>query len=315
MSAQKPTNPTKSTTATTSPTTTPFTTPNAPVHMPFWKTFVAGGTAGIIEILVMYPTDVIKTRNQLSTIKNKNMLSTMIDISRYEGTSALYRGIASPILAEAPKRAVKFATNEEYKKLLSKSDGTLPAERAFIAGALAGSTETVVNCPFEVVKVRMQAKGSTYKSTADCLIQTLKHDGVRGLYAGGEPQLLRNAVWNGTYFGLIGTIRQVIPAPTTATKRDTMIYNFTCGSIAGASGTILNTPLDVVKSRMQNQPRVPQGVIPKYNWTLPSLGIVYREEGISALYRGLGPRLVRLGPGGGIMLVAFDKVSELLKDY
>lgn len=245
----------------------------------------------------MYPTDVIKTRNQLSTVKNKNMFSTMVDVVKYEGTSALYRGIASPILAEAPKRAVKFATNEEYKKLLQTADGQLPPIRAFAAGALAGSTETFVNCPFEVIKVRMQAKGSTYKSTLDCAVQTIKADGIRGLYAGVEPQLLRNAVWNGTYFGLIGTIRTLLPAPQSASKRDTMLYNFTSGAIAGASGTILNTPLDVVKSRMQNQPRPPPGVVPKYNWTLPSLATVYREEGLSALYRGLGPRLVRLGPG------------------
>lgn len=32
-------------------------------------------------------------------------------------------------------------------------------------------------------------------------------------------------------------------------------------------------------------------------------------------YRGLGPRLVRLGPGGGIMLVAFNAILDMLKDF
>lgn len=100
--------------------------------------------AGIIEILVMYPTDVIKTRNQLSTTKNKNMFIAIRDIARYEGTSALYRGIASPIFAEAPKRAVKFSANEEYKRLLQLPDGTLPSSRAFACGALAGMLMTIV---------------------------------------------------------------------------------------------------------------------------------------------------------------------------
>jgi solute carrier family 25 2-oxodicarboxylate transporter 21 len=36
-----------------------------------------------------------------------------------EGAGNLYRGIISPILAEAPKRALKFSSNEQYKKLLA----------------------------------------------------------------------------------------------------------------------------------------------------------------------------------------------------
>jgi len=275
---------------------------------------VAGGTAGIIEILVMYPTDVMKTRAQLSTTVNKNMFATMYDVVKTEGIGALYRGIASPILAEAPKRAVKFATNEKYKEMLAKPDGTLPAERAFVAGALAGSTEVIVNCPFEVIKVRMQAKNSPYKSTLDCAIQTVKAEGIVGLYRGAEPQIWRNAVWNGTYFGLIGTIRQKLPTPADATHNQVMLYNFITGAIAGTAGSILNTPFDVVKSRMQNQKPV-AGQPLKYLWTLPSLAAVYREESLRALYKGLGPRLVRLGPGGGIMLVTFDKIAELLKRF
>lgn len=178
-----------------------------------------------------------------------------------------------------------------------------------------GATETFVNCPFEVIKVRMQAKGSTYKSTLDCAIQTFRMGGIRAIYAGFEPQLLRNAVWNGTYFGLIGTIKNVIPVAPNATKKDKYVHSTLTGAIGGAVGTCLNTPLDVVKSRMQNQPSVAPGQTPKYNWTLPSLKTVYQEEGLASLYKGLGPRLVRLGPGGGIMLVAFDFMKELLEPY
>lgn len=319
-SPPKPTVPTQSPTATTTTTSSQqlqhlgHKAPSASHNLPFWKTFVAGGTAGIIEILVMYPTDVMKTRAQLSTTANKNMFVTMYEVVRTEGIGALYRGIASPILAEAPKRAVKFATNEKYKEMLARPDGSLPPQRAFLAGAMAGATEVIVNCPFEVIKVRMQAKNSPYKSTLDCAIQTLKSEGIVGLYRGAEPQLWRNAAWNGTYFGLIGTIRQKLPTPADATHNQIMLYNFITGAIAGTAGSILNTPFDVVKSRMQNQKYLP-GQPLKYKWTFPALITVYREEGVRALYKGLGPRLVRLGPGGGIMLVAFDKIAELLKRF
>lgn len=39
---------------------------------------------------------------------------------------------------------------------------------------------------------------------------------------------------------------------------------------------MLNTPFDVVKTRIQNQAK---GSVLKYNWTLPGVAMVYREEG------------------------------------
>jgi hypothetical protein len=41
----------------------------------------------------------------------------------------------SPVLAEAPKRAIKFASNEQYKKLLADETGKMTTFRSAIAGA------------------------------------------------------------------------------------------------------------------------------------------------------------------------------------
>jgi len=279
--------------------------------LPFHKQVVAGGSAGIAEILIMYPTDVIKTRAQLSKMP-LSMIGAAKSIMATEGFGTFYRGMISPILAEAPKRAIKFSANEQYKTLLKNDKGELPWNRAFVAGALAGSTETVINCPFEVVKVRMQAKENRgrFKSTMDCAKQLFQAEGFRGLYAGAEPQLWRNAVWNGIYFGIIGTVRQMMPVPKGASKGQKMGTEFITGAVGGGIATTFNTPFDVVKSRMQNQ--LP-GQVRKYNWSMPSLATIYREEGFRALFKGYGPRMVRLGPGGGIMLVAFEKVSEWIR--
>jgi solute carrier family 25 2-oxodicarboxylate transporter 21 len=119
--------------------------------VPFWKNLVAGGGAGVLEVVIMYPLDVVKTRSQLSTTSQRGVLATLQSIVREEGFARLYRGLSSPIVAEAPKRAAKFTFNEKYKQLLGQ-------EHYAMAGTLAGMSEALVNCPFEVVKVRMQAK-------------------------------------------------------------------------------------------------------------------------------------------------------------
>eukprot|EP01084_Bolivina_argentea_P314470 544692_1 len=279
-----------------------------------WKSVVAGSSAGLCEVLVMYPTDVAKTRQQLSMGKTVPMVRILRSIVIEEGATNLYRGLLSPILAEAPKRAIKFTTNENYKVLFQNQDGNLTGFRAAAAGACAGMTECSVNTPFEVVKVRMQAKENLgrFKNMGGCLVHLVKSEGLLGLYVGLESHLWRNAFWNGTYFGCIDYLKKEILCPPEGSSP--VLYNFAAGIVGGTLATLTNTPFDVVKSRMQNQ-IVQEGEIPQYRYTVPSLLTVLSKEGVRSVYKGVGPRLVRLGPGGGIMYVAFQFVQELLKDF
>jgi solute carrier family 25 (mitochondrial 2-oxodicarboxylate transporter), member 21 len=84
------------------------------------------------------------------------------------------------------------------------------------------------------------------------------------------------------------------------------------GFVSGTLGSCVNIPFDVAKSRIQGPQPVP-GVV-KYKSTFGSMAIVAREEGWRALYKGLVPKVMRLGPGGAIMLVVYDYVFEFLKE-
>lgn len=103
----------------------------------------AGGSAGFVEVCIMHPLDLVKTRLQIqsnvrSGIKSSdpNYYSGIVDcmkkMYRYEGLTSFWKGILPPILAETPKRAVKFATFEQYKKLfLFGSSAPTPLVRIF----------------------------------------------------------------------------------------------------------------------------------------------------------------------------------------
>lgn len=69
-----------------------------------------------------------------------------------------------------------------------------------------------------------------------------------------------------------------------------MTNDLISGAVGGTVGTILNTPMDVVKSRIQNTPKIP-GQVPKYNWAWAGVVTVFREEGFSALYKGFLPKV------------------------
>ncbi len=143
--------------------------------LPFSMQFTAGAIAGISEILIMYPLDVVKTRFQLQVGKPTDsaaytsVLDCFQKIVKQEGFSRLYRGIVAPILVEAPKRATKFAANEQYSNLYLHLLGRQKMTQglSIATGISAGMTEAFVVVSFELVKIRMQDKSNV--STQDIL--------------------------------------------------------------------------------------------------------------------------------------------------
>ncbi|KAK2801124.1 hypothetical protein FQN50_007851 [Emmonsiellopsis sp. PD_5] len=292
--------------------------------LPFAYQFAAGAVAGVSEILVMYPLDVVKTRVQLQTGKGagEEAYNGMVDcfrkIIKNEGFSRLYRGISAPILMEAPKRATKFAANDSWGAFYRSFFGIEKTNQplAILTGATAGATESFVVVPFELIKIRLQDKASAgkYNGMIDVVKKIVQQEGPLAMYNGLESTLWRHILWNAGYFGCIFQIRSQLPTPEPGNKTEQMRNDLIAGSIGGTAGTILNTPMDVVKSRIQNSPKV-AGSVPKYNWAWPALGTIMKEEGFSALYKGFTPKVLRLGPGGGILLVVFTTVTDFFRKF
>lgn len=137
----------------------------------------------------------------------------------------------------------------------------------------------------------------------------LRSEGLKAFSVGLESTIWRHASWNGGYFGTIYFLKS--RNSHDGSKSSSLIENFIRGAVGGAVGTILNTPFDVVKTRIQNKSIASShGSAP---WTMPAMVALAREEGFKALYKGFVPKVFRLGPGGGILLVVFDTVIEGLK--
>lgn len=140
----------------------------------------AGGSAGFVEVCIMHPLDLVKTRLQLqgnrvpltinpayaqqlplpklpTAVYYNGVFDCFAKMYRLEGIPALWKGIVPPILAETPKRATKFLCFEQYKRFfMFGSDRATPLTYS-LAGLGAGATEAIIVNPFEVVKVAMQA--------------------------------------------------------------------------------------------------------------------------------------------------------------
>ncbi|PQE04416.1 mitochondrial 2-oxodicarboxylate carrier protein [Rutstroemia sp. NJR-2017a BVV2] len=273
-----------------------------------------------LPFVYQFAADVVKTRVQLQTGKEvgadryNGMVDCFRKIIKNEGFSRLYRGIEAPILMEAPKRATKFAANESWGKFYRDIFGVAKMNQSLsvLTGATAGATESFVVVPFELVKIRLQDRASAGKYTGmvDCVTKIVKTEGPLALYNGLESTMWRHILWNAGYFGCIFQVKALLPKAEN--KKQETLVNLVSGATGGTVGTILNTPMDVVKSRIQNSPKI-AGSIPKYNWAWPALATVMKEEGFGALYKGFLPKVLRLGPGGGILLVVFTGVTDFFR--
>uniref|UniRef100_A0A182XHE9 Mitochondrial 2-oxodicarboxylate carrier n=1 Tax=Anopheles quadriannulatus TaxID=34691 RepID=A0A182XHE9_ANOQN len=286
----------------------------------------AGGSAGFVEVCIMHPLDLVKTRLQLqaspsagaakSTTYYNGVFDCIRKMAQSEGVFSLYKGILPPVLVETPKRAVKFLTFEQYKRFfLFGSDKPTPLTFS-LAGLGAGVTEAILVNPFEMVKVTLQAnknKMGQVPSTWAVTKQIINESGfgLNGLNRGLTATIGRNGVFNMIYFGFYHSVKGIVPEYKDPVQE--FLRKVGIGFVSGTLGSIVNIPFDVAKSRIQGPQPIPGQV--KYRTTFGSMVIVAREEGFGALYKGLTPKVMRLGPGGAIMLVVYDYVYAFLDDY
>lgn len=290
-----------------------------------FQQFAAGGGAGLVEILIMQPLDVVKTRIQIQVKGAPGSYNGLGDcfrtIYRVEGPKAFYKGIVPPICAETPKRATKFFAFERYAQLLTPTlgkDGGKDGQKLrtplvySLAGFLCGATEAVVVNPFERVKIQLQNERGTSTSPVAKLKEIHAQGGwntKNGLNRGLTSTIGRHAVWNCIYFGLYHTCKDVIP-PREEGEAKYFATRVFLGLCAGTLASIVNIPYDVAKSRIQG----PLVLLPngkeKYTGCHQTMLLVAKEEGAAALFKGLAPKLMRLGPSGAIMMLVYETLVE-----
>lgn len=91
------------------------------------------------------------------------------------------------------------------------------------------------------------------------------------------------------------------------------MYNFALGGLAGAFGATIVYPIDLVKTRMQNQRSTVVGQL-LYKNSMDCVRKVFHNEGFLGFYRGLGPQLIGVAPEKAIKLTVNDFVRSRAMD-
>eukprot|EP00750_Incisomonas_marina_P033387 INCI9833.1.p1 GENE.INCI9833.1~~INCI9833.1.p1 ORF type:complete len:288 (-),score=46.92 INCI9833.1:122-985(-) len=167
------------------------------------ESVMAGVVAGSLEaVLAVTPLETLKTR-----LINNNLpfVSGTADILRKEGLGGIYKGVVPTIAKQSLNQASRFFVYNNYAAFMKTRLGTkdLDTQWAVFGGMIAGTASSFVNQPVDTIKTRMQGVGAgRYKSTIDCVVQTVKNEGPLALYKGLIPRLGRVVPGQGIIFGV-----------------------------------------------------------------------------------------------------------------
>jgi solute carrier family 25, member 33/36 len=250
-------------------------------------------------------------------------------IYTHEGFRALFRGLGANVLGVVPARSINFYVYGNGKRLLNERFNPEGRENPWsihlTAAAIAGIATGTATNPIWLVKTRLQldknsasndpSRGRQYRNSWDCIKQTVRHEGIRGLYRG----------LSASYLGVTeSTLQWVLyermklalarrearhladPAyrPTLLDNVESFAGKFTAAAGAKLFAAVITYPHEVVRTRLRQAPTMvtERGKVQmKYTGLGQCFATVWKEEGMVGLYGGMTPHLLRVVPSAAIM--------------
>mmetsp|Transcript_11129 Transcript_11129/g.34244 ORF Transcript_11129/g.34244 Transcript_11129/m.34244 type:complete len:332 (-) Transcript_11129:39-1034(-) len=226
--------------------------------IPFSSHLLAGSVAGLAEHLLVFPLDTLKTNAQcvgacgraqgpdvLCLRAAKRLAADGIQTG--SGARRLFRGVGAVTVACVPAHAMYFGAFEVVR---GADAGGVPSHATnALAGAVAVVGHDCVMTPADVIKQRLQL--GHHRGLRDAWRATLAGGGLASLYRSLPTTLAMNVPYGCFSVAANEALKGWL------TRRNGQAPGLggllACGGAAGAVASLLTTPLDVIKTRLQTQ--------------------------------------------------------------
>lgn len=273
--------------------------------------FIIGASiSGILEIAIFHPIDTVAKRlmSNTKTVFNKeegfskgvNNLSRLIFGKSYElgffgRWKSLFPGVSFGAVYKVLQRTYKYggqpilkdAMKAKYGKNFDNTFGKKSGKDMLNAtsGSLIGLGEIVL-LPLDVLKIKAQTNPQVLQGRG--VMEIFRTEGM-ALYRGWNWTAARNMPGSFALFGANSFVYTRVFG--TNGPKDSTGGQIFCASIAGGITSIsVSSPLDVIKTRIQNRafddPRSGAALMKD----------LVKEEGFHAFFKGLTPKLGLIGP-------------------
>ncbi|KAF8058480.1 VHA-C [Scenedesmus sp. PABB004] len=172
-----------------------------------------------------------------------------------------------------------------------------------LAGVLSGSAAAALLSPTELIKVRLQAPGSTLTSSSQAIAAVVASDGVGGLWKGGTPGVVRAAVLTAAQCVTYDEAKRRVLAATG--WADGAAAHLATALITGLVSTTATNPVDVIKTHMFVGGRAHSG-------PLACAASLYAAQGGAAFWRGWSANYARLGPQTVVTFLVVEQLRAVM---
>jgi len=179
-------------------------------------TIAAGSITGAALAFVEGPVDLFKVKMQIqyksdvakAGPKYTSIFDAAAKLYQMRGIRGLFQGLGATLIRDIPANGLYFGAYELSRRAFTpkgKRVEDLAAGKLLIAGGIGGMAYWACIYPVDVIKSKMQSDSvmpteRKYTSFSDCFRKILSSEGVKGLFRGFTPCMVRSFPANATCF-------------------------------------------------------------------------------------------------------------------
>ncbi|EEF45766.1 probable ADP,ATP carrier protein At5g56450 [Ricinus communis] len=198
-------------------------------------------------------------------------------------------------------------------------------QRDLMAGAVLGGVVHTIVAPVERAKLLLQTQESNlafmgaggrrkFKGMIDCIVRTVKEEGVLSLWRGNGSSVLRYYPSVALNFSLKDLYRNIL---RNGNHQDGNYLsgasaNFIAGAAAGCTTLVLIYPLDIAHTRLAAD--IGRTDVRQFRGIYHFLSTICQKDGIRGIYRGLPASLHGMVVHRGLYFGGFDTMKEILSE-
>jgi len=283
------------------------------LYSPLPMDAIAGAASGFLIGTLLQPLEIVKVclivnPMQLASIDKASFATSFATsvrmIYQMEGFKGFWRGLTPALMRIACGSAVYFQTLHKLSSKFKKN-GFTGTYSDFTSSGLARTLSSFACNPLTIIRTRFEVVGfKEYTNTWDAVKKINKKEGVKGFYKGSVACMMRDGPFAGLYYSILNISKKRLQHLNLNPSTNTMIS----GMVAGIIATTMTHPFEVLRTRIQVD-HPDKGYNYKYNYcgVFQGLRLIYSQEGLSGLSKGLTPRLMRKPLANALTFTMFER--------
>lgn len=234
-------------------------------------------------------------------------VDAFIKIIRQEGIRSLWSGLPPTLVMAVPATVIYFTCYDQLCTALKARMTEHSREAPLLAGAIARVGSATVISPLELIRTKLQSQKQSYQELTGIIRSAVATEGWLSLWRGLGPTLLRDVPFSAMYWYNYERAKTFL-CQHYNTQEPTITISFFSGALSGSIASIVTLPFDVVKTRRQ----VELGELQAMNLscqgssTFRCMRLIVAEQGVSGLFAGFLPRLIKVAPACAIMISTYE---------